>query len=204
MNNLGFDEYPYRKWGEFLVELYLGERKDLSQKSPYNNILGKHAPEDWGVIPQDNNTLVWYWTKDIIIQDTSHANRTVWLACKAYSNGLIKEQIIQGFINTFKKQIWDTSKGAFYFNNYINGSDKSVRRLGPGRKGNVWFGWNRLAAYDEQLRELFISLGYDLTNDGPNITPDNAQNKAMENAPLCLIAWAGRLIADNGKPEVFP
>jgi hypothetical protein len=53
------------------------------------------------------------------------------------------------------------------------------------------------------LKDLFISLAYDLTNGGPNI-PKGAQNKAMEEAPLCFYAWAARLLSANGDPKIFP
>jgi hypothetical protein len=66
----------------------------------------------------------------------------------------------------------------------------------------MWFGWHRLAAYDDDLMTLFISLAYDLTNGGPNMPL--SQNKTMEEAPLCFYAWAARLLAPEGRPRAFP
>ena len=72
--------------------------------------------------------------------------------------------------------------------------------MGPGLKGNIWFGWHRLAAYDDTLKDLYISIAYDLTNGGPNVI---GQNKAMKEAQLCFFAWAARLLAENGQPGVI-
>ncbi len=204
LHKLGYRKYPYKQWAEFLTDLYIGVRISLDQPAPGAGELGKHAPKDWGVITHKlTGGYVWYWTKHMTVPDTSHANKTVWLATKAYYEELITKDRLDCFINTLKFQIWAPEKGPFYFNNYINGSDGKVQGQGPGQAGNVWFGWHRLAAYDDTLKDLFISLAYDLTNGGPNI-PKGAQNKAMENAPLCLFAWAARLLSANGQPQEFP
>jgi hypothetical protein len=207
LHKLGYRKYPYKQWAEFLTDLYIGVRISLDQPAPGASELGKHTPNDWGVIPREpTGGYVWHWMinwreKIPVVQDTSHANRTVWLAAKAYDQGLIDRPRLEGFINTLKFQIWAPAKGPFYFNNFIDGNDRERSGLGPGRAGNVWFGWHRLAAYDQTLKELYISIAYDLTNNGPNIV---GQNKGMEEAPLCFYAWAARLLSPNGDPKIFP
>lgn len=204
LDKLGYKKYPYKQWAKFLTDVYLGDRTSLAQPYPRASELGNVIPKnwDWGVIPnKKTGGFLWYWTKNNVVPDTSHANRTVWLATKAYQENLIDREKLDGFINTFKHQVWAPDKKPFHFNNFIDGSDKIIGRMGPGKKGNVWFGWNRLAAYDETLKGLFISIAYDLTNGGPNVI---GQNKGMENAPLCFYAWAARLLASDGKPHIFP
>jgi len=214
LNNLGYDKYPYQQWAELLTKLYLGFRSDLRQSPPEAPGLGRQAPRDWGIMPQKlTGGYVWYFIPDwrrrgkIALLDTAHANRTVWLAAKAYHEGLIDRDGLNMFIKTFKKQIWVPQKNPFYFVNFIDGSDIAYidpkhGLLPPGYKGHVWFGWHRLAAYDDGVKDLFISLAYDLTNGGPNMPW--SQNKTMENAPLCFYAWAARLLAEDGKPQEFP
>jgi len=53
------------------------------------------------------------------------------------------------------------------------------------------------------LEDLFLSIAYDLTDGGPNL-PRGAQNKTMQDAPLCLEAWAARLLSAQGQPFRFP
>ena len=205
LDDLGYRNYPYRKWAEFLIRIYLTERPGLSSPFPDPEIQ-KIVPKDWGLVRQEDGTLIWHWTLKKIFtvpQDTSHANRTVWLATKAYEKKLIPETSLRGLILTFKKNVWAPEKGPFYFNNYIDGSDKPVQGLGPGRKGNLWFGWHHLGAYDDSLKDLFISMAYDLTNDGKHF-PKLAQNVRMENAPLCFYAWGTRLLAEDGQVEIVP
>ena len=214
LNKLGYRKYPYRQWAEFLTNLYIGFRSDLRQSPPEALGLGRRAPRDWGVLPlKSKGSYVWYYIPDwrrkgkTAVFDTAHANRTVWLAAKAYHEGLIDKTGLNMFIETFKKQIWKPQKNPFYFANFVDGSDVAYIDpkhgvLPPGYKGQVWFGWHRLAAYDNALKNLFVSLAYDLTNGGPNMPL--SQNKTMENAPLCFYAWAARLLAPDGKPQEFP
>jgi len=214
LHKLGYDKYPYKQWAEFLTELYIGLRPNLRYSNANIEKLGSNAPEDWGVVShKPTGGYVWYYIpnwrarRKTAILDTGHANRTVWLAAKAHYEKLIDDERIDGFVKTLKKQIWKPEKNPFYFANFIDGNDASYRdpkygRLPPGYKGQVWFGWHRLAAYDNDLRDLFLSLAYDLTKGGPNMP--FSQNKTMENAPLCFYAWAARLLASGGKPRVFP
>lgn len=214
LHKLGYRKYPYRYWAECLTNLYIGLRSDSNQPLPNAWGLGNHAPNDWGVVPRKSTGgYVWYFIPNwrlkgkVAVLDTAHANRTVWLATRAYHDGFIDRARIDGFINTFKKQIWKPEKNPFYFANFVDGNDVSYHdpkygSLPPGYKGHVWFGWHRLAAYDDTLKDLFISLAYDLSNGGPNMPL--SQNKTMENAPLCFYAWAARLLALEGKPHVFP
>jgi hypothetical protein len=214
LNKLGYSKYPYQQWAKFLTSLYIGSRSDLRHSPPEALGLGRKAPRDWGILPQrSTGGYVWYFVPDwrhkgkTAILDTAHANRTVWLAARAYHEGLIDKAGLDVFIKTFKKQIWKPLKNPFYFTNFIDGSDIPYNDpkhgvLPPGYKGQVWFGWHRLAAYDDAVKDLFISLSYDLTNGGPNMPL--SQNKTMENAPLCFYAWAARLLAPDGKPREFP
>ena len=57
------------------------------------------------------------------VLDTAHANRTVWLAARAYHEGLIDKAGLDMFIKTFKKQIWKPEKNPFYFANFVDGND---------------------------------------------------------------------------------
>jgi len=214
LHKLGYNKYPYEKWAKFLTKLYVGERPSLDADAPDSDKLGQLKPEDWGLLPRKSSGgYVWHFIPDwkqkqkIAVLDTAHANRTVWLATKAYSEGLVDKAIVDGFAKTLKKQIWKPQKSPFYFANFIDGNDAPYNdskygELPPGFKGHVWFGWHRLAAYDDDLKELFLSLAYDLTNGGPNMPA--SQNKTMANAPLCFYAWGARLLADNGNPQVFP
>ena len=205
LDSMGYKKYPYKQWAAFLIDVYLRHRTNIKEKSPHTRILGKHTPGDWGLIKkQDTQGFLWYWTinNKLVLQDTSHANRTVWLACAAYSDGLLNCDILTGFVRTFKNQIWST-KGAFYFNNYIDGTNTSVGGIGPNRAGNIWFGWHRLAAYDEEIKNLFVSLAYDVTNNGSNMPI--SQNKSNPNANLCFLAWGARLIAEESQSlQLFP
>ncbi len=206
LDNLGYKKYLYGQWARLLTNLYVGHRASLKAPAPNAGTLGKYTPADWGLVPnRTTGGYIWYYLNygKPYILDTSHANRTIWLAAKAHDEGLVKKDIIEGLINTLKYQIWAKDKGPFYFNNIIDGRDLKVQSSGPGKKGNLWFGWHRLAAYDPTLRDLFISIAYDLTNSGPGF-PQGAQNKHMENAPLCFYAWAARLLSLQGKPERFP
>jgi hypothetical protein len=214
LHRLGFRKYPYQLWAEYLTNLYIGLRANPSQRPPGAWALGRRAPGDWGVIPRKSTGgYVWYFIPDskrkdkIAVLDTGHANRTAWLAAKAYHEGLIDRARIDGFINTLKKHIWKPQKNPFYFANFVDGSDAPYQdpkhgSLPPGYKGHVWFGWHRLAAYDDNLKDLFLSLAYDLTRGGPNMPL--SQNKTMENAPLCLYAWAARLSSTEGQIQMFP
>ncbi|MDD5063945.1 MAG: hypothetical protein PHQ35_04185 [Phycisphaerae bacterium] len=205
LSELGYQKYPYRNWSKLLFDIYLTEKTSLDE--PYPDALYRSkVPSDWGLYHQADGTLIWSWGASDLVKygtlDTSHANRTIWAACQAFEKGLLPQKItLNNLIVSFKKNIWVAQKEPlFYFNNMIDGTDPTLS-MGPGRQGNVWFGWHRLAAYDESLKALFISLGEDLANGGLNVI---GQNKGMKEAPICLIAWAARLISSQGKPEVFP
>jgi len=214
LNKLGYRKYPYQQWAEYLTSLYISSRSDLRRSAPKDWELGRHAPSDWGILSRESTGgYVWYYIPDwrrkgkTAVLDTAHANRTVWLAARAYHEGLIDKNGLDMFIKTFKKHIWKPQKNPFYFANFVDGSDIAYNDpkhgvLPPGYKGHVWFGWHRLAAYDNTIKDLFVSLAYDLTNGGPNMPL--SQNKTMENAPLCFYAWAARLLAPDGKPQEFP
>ncbi len=210
LDELGYQTYTYRMWAERLIELYLTPRYDVNDPAPNSEGIENVIPDDWGLFVRvADEGYVWLLipnygasTADVAI-DTSHANRTAWLASRAYSEGLIDETVVSGLANTLKHRIWAPEKGPFYFNNYSDGADGMLDDLQPGRGGNVWFGWHRLAVYDSDLQSLFLSLAYDLTNGGPNL-PDGAQNKTMQNAPLCLQAWGTRLLGTRGEFYRFP
>jgi hypothetical protein len=210
LHRLGRRDYPYDAWAGLLIDLYLTPRYDPNQPAPYQDKIADRIPANWGLfvrstpdghrwlaIPNYDPTR---WSEPT---DTSHANRVAWLAARAYDEGLIGTDVIEGLLNTFRYQIWAPEKGPFYFNNYADGSDGEMDGLSSGRGGNVWFGWHRLAAYDEGLRALFLNLAYDLTAGGQNL-PYGAQNKSMLNAQTCLEAWAARLLAEQGQPRSFP
>jgi len=211
LHKLGYQTYPYLKWATLLIDLYLTRRDDPNQPAPHADEVPHHIPQDWGLLPHTAaDGYVWLAVpnydpnKTVIAMDTSHANRTVWLAARACSEGLVDPSMVDGLVNTLRFQVWDPDKGPFYFNNYLDGSDGDVNGLDSGRGGNVWFGWHRLAAYDEALCDLFLAIADDLTYGGPNL-PDGAQNKAMQNATLCLEAWGLRLLAgEKGRPFHFP
>ena len=210
LQELGATGYDYRMWAERLIELYLTVRFDPNEPAPNSDGIENLIPDNWGLPAQQADEgytwlLVPNYDADSNVPaiDTSHANRTAWLATRAYSKGLIDERVVDGLINTFKFQIWAPKKGPFYFNNYADGSDEALGDLTAGRAGNVWFGWHRLAAYDADLANLFIDLAADLIDGGPNL-PDGAQNKTMANAPLCLEAWGARLLAPDGQVDRFP
>ena len=210
LDELGYRTYPYQTWAERLIELYLTPRYDSNEPVPNSEGIEGAIPEDWGLFVRvADEGYVWLLIPDYgagtpdAALDTSHANRTAWLACRAYAEGLIDESVMDGLINTLKFRIWAPAKGPFYFNNYSDGTDGMLGPLKPGRGGNVWFGWHRLASLDRDLEALFLSLAYDLTNGGPNL-PDGAQNKMMQNAPLCLEAWGTRLLGSKGELYSFP
>jgi len=210
LHQLGYRDYPYRQWGELLIDLYLTPRYDPNEAAPHQAELLDRVPGNWGLFvhttPEGD---IWLSVpnydpnKPGEPMDTSHSNRTVWLAARAHSEGLIDSYVINGLVNTLRFEVWAPEKGPFYFNNYVDGSDGEMNGLLNGRGGNVWFGWHRLAAYDEDLAILFLSMAYDLTDGGENL-PEGAQNKAMVNAATCLEAWATRLLAAQGQPLVFP
>ncbi len=210
LHRLGFRKYAYRTWGKRLVELYLTIRYDPNEPAPDSEGIEDLISDDWGLVAQEaDEGYTWLLipnyagSESASAIDTSHGNRTAWLVARAYSEGLIDASILHGLINTLEFRIWAPEKGLFYFNNFTDGSDSELDGLAPGRGGNVWFGWHRLATYDEDLQALFIALAVDLTVGGPNL-PDNAQNKTMANAPLCLEAWGARLLSAEGRPHSFP
>jgi hypothetical protein len=210
LDSLGYDKYPYKAWTHMLIDLYLGIRKDLQQAPPQADRYGKRVPRDWGVLRQpQTGAFIWYFGythkghKALPVMDTSHGNRTVWLAAQAYEQDLIDRPHLDGFVRTLKLHVWAPRKGPFYFNNFVDGTDRAVQQQAPGLKGNLWFGWHRLAVFDAALRDLFLSIAYDLTNTG-EFLPDKAQNKAMDNAPLCFYAWGARLLSPIGAAQVFP
>lgn len=211
LHRLGYHTYPYWKWATLLVDLYLTPRCEKDQPAPHLDAVPDHIPNDWGLFPHatekgymclsvpnyDPNKLT-------AAMDTSHVNRTVWLATKAYDEGILDKRVVSWLANTLRFQIWAPEKGPFHFNNYIDGNDGDLNGLEPGRGGNIWFGWHRLAAYDPVLEDLFLSIAYDLTQGGPNL-PYGAQNKAMPNAPICLEAWGVRLlVGEKARPSRFP
>ncbi len=210
LHKLGSVRYEYRNWAKHLIDLYLTVRYDLDAPAPNSERIADLVPANWGLLPRVTTTgdpwlfIPTYDTSHVDTAiDTSHANRTAWLAARAYSEGLLEESTLDGLINTLELRIWAPEKGLFYFNNYADGSDGELDGLAPGRGGNVWFGWHRLAEYDQELEALFIALAFDLTMGGPNI-PAGAQNKTMANAPLCLEAWAARLLSVSGQAHSFP
>lgn len=208
LHHLGAQGLPYGPFATLLTMLYVGPRPQQNTTPPFAEQLRNMVPRDWGLMPKvDTAGLIWRFApslqQDLQIIDTSHANRTVWLATRAFTEGLLPQAQVEGLIRTMKRQIWQPQKGPFYFNNLVDGTDTEVQGLGPGRKGNVWFGWHRLAAYDTTLRDLFVSMAYDLTNGGKNF-PKKAQNQSMVEARLCLYAWVARLLAPEGQPQVFP
>ena len=203
LSELGYHKYPYHDWSKFLFNIYLTEKTSLDEFYPDALYRGK-VPTDWGLYHQEDGTLIWSWglsnLKNYGTLDTSHANRTIWAACQAFEKGLLPQKVtLNDLIVSFKKNVWAPQKGPFYFNNMIDGTDPPLR-IGPGRTGNVWFGWHRLAAYDQTLKELFISIAYDLTNNGTNVV---GQNTGME-GQLCFYAWAARLLSPKGDPKIFP
>lgn len=207
---LGYRTYAYHQWAERLIDLYLTVRHDLSEPAPDSEGLESFIPDDWGLIPQEDSAgyrwlLIPSYDPDSTVAaiDTSHGNRTAWLATRAYSDGLVDQTVLGGLINTLKYRIWAPEKGLLYFNNYSDGSDVELGALAPGRGGNVWFGWHRLATYDRTLQTLFLALACDLSGGGTHL-PDGAQNKTMANAPLCLEAWGTRLLSSTGQPYAFP
>jgi hypothetical protein len=206
---LGYRTYPYADWANMLIDLYLTPRYDADEPAPHREELAERVPGDWGLFDRTVDGYVWLSVPSYDpnsptdSMDTSHANRTAWLASRACSEALISKSTILNLANTFRFQIWAPDKGPFYFNNYVDGYDGDLHGLAAGRGGNVWFGWHRLAAFDADLRNLFLSLAYDLTNGGPNL-PAGAQNKTMQEAPLCLEAWAARLLSAEGQPYRFP
>jgi len=209
LDALGYRGYPYRKWADLLAQLYLTPRYDLDQPAPYANQMPERIPDDWGLFAATTDDgALWLSVPDFYssspadVMDTSHANRTAWLAAKAYEEGLISQNVVDGLANTLRYRIWAPEKGLFYFNNYVDGSDGAIKSLGPGRGGNVWFGWHRLAAYAPDLEGLFLSLAHDVAHGGPNLPP-GSQNKTMQEAPLCLEAWAVRLLSDD-RTRSFP
>jgi hypothetical protein len=210
LHKLGRRRYAYRTWGRRLVDIYLAVRYDPNDPSPGAQGIEELIPDNWGLLPRlTEEGDVWLsipsYEADASAAciDTSHGNRTAWLAARAYSEGLVAESTLNGLINTLELRIWAPQKGPFYFNNYVDGSDHELDGLESGRGGNVWFGWHRLATYDQELEALFIALALDLAYGGPNI-PTGAQNKTMANAPICLEAWAARLLAPGSQPHSFP
>jgi hypothetical protein len=205
LSALGCDTHPYREWAEFLVRTYLSRRSSPGATAPDADTLGPATPLDWGLLPvAATGGLEWYWLirGAPVIQDTSHANRTVWLASKAHRSGLIERDLMLSLVQTLKKQVWARERGPFTFNNYVDGSNGPVGLMGPSTVGNVWFGWHRLAAYDDELRYLYLGLAEALAHGGKAIP--TSQNKAMIEARLCLIAWGARLLSPAGRPLVFP
>lgn len=195
---IGKRNYPYKKWGELLSHMYLDVKESKYDLYSGNSVLEKYYPKDWGVlVNKKEGSLVWFWTKDLLVEDTSHANRTAWLAARAYDQGFLTRERLDYFINTLKKQIWKKRKKGFYFSNYIDGRDNSIGKAKPGQRGSVWFGWHRLAFYDEQLKDLFVSMAYDLTNGGAGFA-EGTLNKSKRMAPMCLIAWGARLLSEDG------
>jgi len=210
LHRLGFRKYAYRTWAKRLLELYLTIRYDPNEAPPNSEGIEGLIPDDWGLLAQQaDEGYTWLLIPSYagsgsnLAIDTSHGNRTAWVAARAYSEGLLDAEVLYGLINTLEFRIWAPEKGLFYFNNFADGSDDEFNGLTPGRGGNVWFGWHRLATYDEDLEALFIVLALDLAAGGPNL-PDKAQNKTMANAPLCLEAWGARLLSTEGRPHVFP
>jgi hypothetical protein len=208
--SLGHRDYPYDKWATLLIDVYLTQRQDPNEPAPYQDRTSGRIPANWGLFPRSTpEGFAWLWipnydaTQWDRVTDTSHANRVAWLAAKAYTEGYVDREAVNGLINTLCCHVWAPEKGPFYFNNYIDGSDGAMGGLPGGRGGNVWFGWHRLAAYDDALKALFLSLAYDLTRGGGQL-PAGAQNRTMLNAQTCLEAWAARLLADKGHPELFP
>lgn len=210
LHRLGRHDYPYDAWARLLIDLYLTPRYDPNQAAPCQDEMPDRIPANWGLFARSTpDGQVWLavpnydpaqWYEPT---DTSHANRVAWLAAKAYAEGLIGPEVVTGLVNTFRYQIWAPDKGPFYFNNFVDGNDGEMDGLSSGRGGNVWFGWHRLATYDDGLRTLFLDMAYDLSAGGRNL-PYGAQNKSMVNAQTCLEAWAARLLADKGDPWLFP
>ncbi|MFC1764460.1 hypothetical protein ACFL6U_20625 [Planctomycetota bacterium] len=205
---LGKTLYPYQAWGTLLTQLYAGPRADRSTAPPHAALLGPAVPPDWGLTPHaPHNGLIWYYItgreQPLQIMDTSHGNRTVWLACRGVAEGILARDQRDGLMRTLKLQIWNPQKGPFYFNNCVDGSNPTVQRMSPGLKGNLWFGWHRLAAHDMALRNLFLSIAYDLTRAG-EFLPARSQNKTMVEAQLCYFAWGARLLASRTDAMSFP
>lgn len=209
LHAMGYTSHPYRDWAKLLIDLYLTPRYDPNQPAPYEDLMPERIPADWGlpvVTTEDGDLCLSILDANpenpTGVLDTSHANRTAWLAAKGYVEGLVDRRILDGLANTFRHRIWAPEKGPFYFNNYVDGSDGELDGLTAGRGGNIWFGWHRLAAYNQDLEQLFLSMTYDITNGGSNL-PDGSQNKTMQEAPLCFEAWGARLLS-VAQTRTFP
>ncbi len=209
LHAMGYGDHPYEDWAKFLIDLYLTPRYGAGQPAPCEDRIPDGIPGDWGLlVVTDNDGTTWLSIRDLDpnnptgVLDTSHSNRTAWLAAKAYGEGILDKRIVDGLANTFRYRIWAPEKGPLYFNNYVDGNDCELDGLNAGRGGNLWFGWHRLAAYNPDIEELFLSIAYDLTDGGPNL-PDGAQNKTMREAPSCFEAWAARLLA-AAQTRTFP
>jgi hypothetical protein len=208
LDQLGQTAYPYRAWGTLLTKLYAGPRAERDTPPPHAELFGAAVPPDWGLMPHATHEgFVWYYAKGrgqpLQIMDTSHGNRTVWLACRGVALGILEQDQRDGLIRTLKQQVWNPGKGPFYFNNCVDGSNPTVQKMSPGLKGNLWFGWHRLAAHDMALRDLFLSMAYDLTRTGAFL-PERSQNKTMVEARLCYFAWGARLLASRTEARTFP
>ena len=210
LHKIGSRKYAYRTWAKRLLELYLTIRYDPDEPAPNSEGIEHLIPDDWGLFAQQADAgytwlLIPNYDRDSSLpaSDTSHGNRTAWLAVRAYSEDLIDEKVLNGLVNTLEFRIWAPEKELFHFNNYSDGTDGELDGLAPGRGGNVWFGWHRLAAYNAKLATLFIALASDLIEGGSNLPP-GAQNKTMANAPLCLEAWGARLLTPASQPHRFP
>jgi len=210
LHKLGARKYTYRVWAKGLLDIYLTIRYETDRVPPNAEGVEDLIPDDWGLLARKaDEGYLWLMIpnydadSNLPASDTSHGNRTAWLAARGYSEGLVDEKVLNGLINTLEFRIWAPEKGLFYFNNYSDGTDLALGELAPGRAGNVWFGWHRLATYDQTLETLFLALACDLMEGGPSL-PQNAQNVTMANAPLCLEAWGARLLAPKGQPHSFP
>ncbi len=202
LSELGYDTYPYGEWAQFIFDVYLTEKDEFCEAYP-DPVYRDVVPNGWGIYHMEDDTLVWTQLGCSSVLDTSHANRTSWAICHTYGEGMLPaDETLNNVIASFKDNIWRIDKlPSFYFNNYIDGKDDDIDGLGPGGIGNVWLGWHRLSAYDAELRDLFVSIAYDLTLGGDNVI---GQNKGVTGAPLSLIAWASRLLAEDGQPRLFP
>jgi len=195
LHRLGRTTYPYWFWAWLLRTMYIARRDGLQDTARLPRM---DFPPDWG-ITMPGSCYEWRWVAPtLVMQDTNHANRTVWLAAESVDRGELPAEYMKGFVRTFKDRIWDRTKlPQLYFRNCIDGTDPEVQGMGPGGKGNLWFGWHRLSRYDAEIAGLFMSLAVDwVTNDGEGIYGQMGHG-GMTDAPLCLLAWAARMLKEG-------
>ena len=210
LHAMGYDSYPYRDWAKLLIDLYLTPRYDPGQPAPYEDLMPERIPRDWGLpVVTTADGVVWLSIPDL--DPNNPTGRAGHLACQPHrvagGEGLCGRArrperrrrpcqhaslsdlgsregpvLLQQLRRRQRLQARRPRRRA--------GRQHLVRLASPGRLQPAT--WKSCSS-----RSRTIS-----PTAGPTC-PTAPRTRPCSEAPLCLEAWAARLLT-AGQTRTFP